>query len=539
MKPKSFRLKAVLFDFDGTLTRPGALDFPGIKKAIGCPLDQPLLEFIASLPTAFERERAHRMLDEFEAQAAIRAVPNEGAEDLIRTLKAIGLKISIISRNSRRSILRSLENFENLSASDFDVILSREESVAPKPSPDSVFLAAQRLNAEVWQTLMVGDYIFDVEAGNRAGAWTALLKSKDKQIPDDLQSDFTISSLAELAGIVRLGLPLTAGKLPNDILDTFLKILPRDDPSVVLFPGVGEDVAVVDGSAMDLIVLKSDPITFVTESMGRYAVAANANDIATCGATPRWLLTTLLFPLHVTPWEIRGVMTELAGVARECGIALVGGHTEITDAVTRPVVTGMVVGTVSSARFIDKKNMKTGDLLLFTKSVALEGTAIIAREFPDRLAESGMTQEEIQKCRNLISGISILKEAAIASGFKGVHAMHDITEGGAATAAAELSAAGGHRLRIEVDKIPVFPETEKICRVLGLDPLGLIGSGSLLIACSPVDFEKLIKGIEEAGVPVACIGEVLETGLGVEAVSGGTRVAWPCFERDELTRLYD
>jgi hydrogenase maturation factor len=231
-------------------------------------------------------------------------------------------------------------------------------------------------------------------------------------------------------------------------------------------------------------------------------------------------------------------MTELAGVARECGIALVGGHTEITDAVTRPVVTGMVVGTVSSARFIDKKNMKTGDLLLFTKSVALEGTAIIAREFPDRLTESGMTQEEIQKCRNLISGISILKEAAIASGFKGVHAMHDVTEGGAATAAAELSAAGGHRLRIEVDKIPVFPETEKICRVLGLDPLGLIGSGSLLIACSPVDFEKLIKGMAEAGVPVACIGEVLETGLGVEAISDGTRVAWPCFERDELIRLY-
>jgi len=344
--PKTFRIRAVLFDFDGTLTRPGALDFPKIKQALGCAVDRPILEFIASLPSRSDQEQAHEMLDAFEARAAARSLPNPGAEDLIHALKARGLKIGILTRNSRRSVLRSLENFEHLGPEDFDVMVTREAAVAPKPSPESVFLAAQALAVEPARMIMVGDYIFDVEAGKRAGTWTVLLKNGDPPKPEDPGSDFTISCLGELLGIVRLGLPLAPGKLPNEMLEEFLKVLPREDPSVILFPGVGEDVAVVDGSQGDLLVLKSDPVTFVTESLGRYTLAVNTNDIATSGAVPRWFLSTLLFPCGTVPWEIRSVMIELAHAARECGIALVGGHTEITDAVTRPVVTGMAVGTV-------------------------------------------------------------------------------------------------------------------------------------------------------------------------------------------------
>ncbi len=537
MKPKTFRIKAVLFDFDGTLTHPGALDFPAIKNAMGCPVDRPLLEFIDTLSGNSERKRAHRMLEAFEAHAAAESVPNEGAEDVIRFLKGMDLKIGILSRNSRRSILRSLENFKGSAPSDFDVILTREEAVPPKPSPESVILAAQKLSVTPGEILMVGDFIFDVEAGNRAGAWTVLLKNGDPPDPHDPRSDFTISCLTELCAIARLGIPLAPGKLPNAMLKAFLESLPREDPSVLLYPGVGEDVAVVEGSGRNHIVLKSDPITFVTESPGRYAVAVNANDIAASGAVPRWFLTTLLFPPGTVPWEIREVMKELAEAARECGIAIVGGHTEITGAVTRPVVTGMMTGILSRDRFKDKRNMETGDKILFTKSVAVEGTSIIAREFPDRLRKLGMPESRVQRCRDLIFHISILKEAAIASAYRGVHAMHDVTEGGLATAVRELSIAGGRRLCIEMDRIPVYPETETLCRAMGLNPLGLIGSGSLLIACSPEESNVLEKALASAGIPVACIGEVMSSGSGVDARKDGVSVPWPHVERDELTRL--
>ncbi len=539
MKPLSFRLKAVLFDFDGTLTRPGALDFPRIKKAIGCPLNRPVLEFIDSLPSPQEREKAHRKLEDFEAEAAANSLPNEGAEGLVEALKAAGLKIGLITRNSLRSVRRGLENFRALALSDFNVVVTREASAAPKPSPEAVLLAARELKVKTGEILMVGDYLFDVQAGNRAGAWTVLLKNGDPTGPDDSGSDFVISDLSGLSAIVRLGLPLPQGKLPNDLLQAFLGMLPREDPSVLLFPAVGEDVAAVDGSGAEVLVLKSDPVTFVSRSIGRYAVAVNANDIATSGATPRWLLATMLFPRGTVPWEIRELMKELAQSARECGIVLVGGHTEVTDAVVRPVVTGMIVGTVARDRLIDKKNMKPGDALLLTKALAVEGSAIIAREFRRRLAASGMPRDEMDRCRDLLSRISIVEEACVASNFVGVHAMHDVTEGGLATAAAELSSAGGHRLRIEMDRIPVYPETVKLCRMLKLNPLGLIGSGSLLIVCSPGDLENLIRSIQTAGVPVTCIGGVLEEGEGIQAVSGGRRVPWPCFERDELTRLFN
>ena len=154
----------------------------------------------------------------------------------------------------------------------------------------------------------------------------------------------------------------------------------------------------------------------------------NANDIATSGAAPRWFLTTLLFPVGSTPSGIWHVMESLHDTCRGRGITLCGGHTEITDAVSRPVITGFMAGTVSRSGLIDKRNMCTGDKILLTKGVAVEGTAIIAREFGNRLLELGMTEEELRSCRQYLSDISILQEAKIASECPGVHAMQDIPE---------------------------------------------------------------------------------------------------------------
>lgn len=534
----SFCIKAVLFDFDGTLTKPGALNFPLLKETIGCPPDIPVLEFIDNLSSQRQRNETISVLEEFETRAAVNSAPNLGAEDLIHYLRSKGLGIGIITRNRFSSIQRALQNFYDIDLSYFDVIISRDTPVQIKPSGDGILLAAKTLNVDVDQLIMVGDYVFDIQAGRQAGCITAFLDYGTASSVSKVESDFNIKNLGEIKDIVRMGLPLSSGKLPNDMLEEFLEGFNFLDPSILINAGVGEDTAAVDIAQEEVLVLKSDPITFATNAIGYYAVLINANDIATAGATPRWLLVTLLFPSGVTPSGVRQVMHELESACRQWNITLCGGHTEITDAVTRPVITGMLAGTVSKKGLIDKRNIQAGDNVLMTKAVAVEGTSIIAREFGDRLYALGMTESEIEGCRQFLSSISILEEAHIACRSEGVSAMHDVTEGGLSTALIELSIAGGHRIRVDMDRIPVFPQTKRICSLLDIDPMGLIGSGSLLICCRRKQTESMITGIRDTGIDVVRIGEVMEAGRGIEAVSKGQSVEWPSFEVDEITRLY-
>ncbi len=538
MKSHLYYIRAVLFDFDGTLTRPDLLDLTKVKEAIGCPQNEFVLEFIRKIPSASDREKAFAELNRFEMQAAQKARPNEGAEDLLQYLRLKDIRMGILTRNSTASTQRALRNFKKTSAGDFDLIITRDEPIRPKPSGDGILMAAERLNVPVSEVLMVGDFIIDIEAGTRAGAITTLLNNPRMPLPADTPCDFRIDHLREVKDIVRMGLPLPGGKLPNDLLHEFLHQFSFEDPSVLIKPGVGEDTAAVDVQRDEVLVLKSDPITIASEAIGNYAVLVNANDIATAGAAPRWFLSTLMFPVGTSAFTVQRVMAELCAVCRKWGITLCGGHTEITDAVSRPVVTGMMAGTIARSRLIQKQNIKTGDRILITKGVAVEGTAIIAREFGERLQQLGVAEGDITKCRRFLDHISVLKEAAIARDVEGVSAMHDVTEGGLATALEELSVAGGHRIRITMEQIPIYRETAKICGLLKLDPLGLIGSGSLIICCRQYSSDILQEQLTAEKIPVADIGEVREAGKGVEAVRNRQPSPWPAFEADEITRLF-
>jgi len=538
MSYKPFQIKAVIFDFDGTLTKPGSLDFPSFKKSLGCPVDQPTLEYIENLTDPDQRNDAFEQLHLFEMAGAEIAEPNVGVDEVISYIRSQKLLQGIITRNSRLALERAFANFKTLAAADFDLVLTRDEPVKLKPDPESIEYAAQCFSVDPSEILVVGDFIFDIQAGNNAGAVTVFLDQKERQIPDKIESNFTITSLPELIDIVRMGIPLPAGKFPNDLLDQFFDDLPFEDPSVLIHPGVGEDTAAVDISGEEVMVLKSDPITFATDAIGQYAVLINANDIATAGAVPRWFLTTLMFPCNTTPSEIRHTMEVIRSVCGKWNITLCGGHTEITDAVTRPVITGMLVGTVAKERLIDKRNMEQGDQVLLTKAVAVEGTAIIAREFADKLKDLGISDKDITTCQDFLDQISILKEAGIAGQTREVSAMHDITEGGIATALKELSIAGNHQIRIDINTIPIFPQTEKISQLLGIDPLGLIGSGSLLICCRKNAAQTLLKEIQSAGIQATRIGEVIEEGSGIIAEKDGMLCPFPSFEADEITKLF-
>ncbi len=212
MKNRRYRIGAVLFDFDGTLTRPGALDFKTMRQAIGCPAGMPMLEFIQSISDRARRRTARRRLEAFEIEGSKASQANPGASALIARLKAQGMPMGIVTRNSRASVLRAMENFERIHVDDFDLILTRDDPLPLKPSGAGIVWAAGRLKQDVDEILMVGDFIFDMQAGRAAGALTALLDPR--QSPDLAETicDFRIRHLKEIEAIVNAGLPPAGGK---------------------------------------------------------------------------------------------------------------------------------------------------------------------------------------------------------------------------------------------------------------------------------------------------------------------------------------
>lgn len=472
------------------------------------------------------------------AVTAGRWAPRAAAKRMVATLRARGLGVGVASRHPKKALLDFMNQAFQMRPADIRPCISLG---APRAGcrRRNAFKTTAKNTRTAPQRYMVVSADRNVlalakDAGSVAVEWCT------NGTPDSSAavSDYRAGDFNQLRRLIRMGSPLPAGKLPNDLLKEFLGEFTFADPALLISPGVGEDIAAVDVAREEVLVLKSDPITFATDAIGQYAVLVNANDIATAGALPRWLLTTLLFPVGSTPSCIWSVVCELMEFCRKWGITLCGGHTEITDAVTRPVVCGMMAGSVRKRDLIDKRRMRPGDRVLLTKGAAVEGTAIIARELGARLRTLGMRAEEIRSCRAFLDRISIIPEAQQAARSPGTSAMHDVTEGGIATALEELSAAGGCGLRVDIDRIPVFPETRNICRLLGVHPLGLIGSGSLLICCRSKHADRLEGDLRRAGVQVTCIGEVAEKGSGVRGFKSGRPARWPRFEVDEIARLF-
>jgi hydrogenase expression/formation protein HypE len=538
MKNRPIHIKAVLLQLEAIFQEKNRRAVRQLKADIGCPAAVTLIEFIRSLPAAPERNRILSNLESLEEKMAADLKVAPALAEIIAYLRSKKIRLGILSPFGAGLLRQVFDDRPSIHAADADAIVGRDDILRQKPDANLVLLAADRLKVAVENLLLISTNNAEIIAAQSAGAVTARLSAGDHQDPPASPPDFVVDHLAQIKEIVRLGSPLPSGKLPNRLLRDFLNQFVFDDPAVLINPGIGEDITAVDIESKEVLVLKSDPITFATDSIGQYAVLVNANDIATSGAIPRWFLTTLFFPGGTTASQIRFVFEELKDFCRRWGITLCGGHTEISDAVTRPIIAGMMAGTVSRQALIDKRNMAEGDRVFLTKGVAVEGTAIIAREFEGRLKKTGMDQKEIDHCRRFLERISVIAEAKIAAATRGTSAMHDVTEGGLATALEELSFAGNHKIKVFTDQIRIFPETQKLCDLFKIDPLGLIGSGSLLICCRRPDCARLAERVEAAGIEIACIGEVMDGGQGVVAVKGKAPVPWPAFEVDEITKLF-
>ncbi|MBN2470332.1 MAG: AIR synthase family protein [Anaerolineae bacterium] len=328
---------------------------------------------------------------------------------------------------------------------------------------------------------------------------------------------------------------LLPGKLPPELLRGLLAGVPHD-PSVIVGPGVGEDAAVIDLGGRYLVA-KTDPITFATDEVGWYAVQVNANDLAATGAVPRWFMATVLLPAGEADAALATrIFEQIVAACQAIGVTLVGGHTEITGGIDRPIVVGMMLGEVAPDRLVLTSGAQPGDAILLTKGVPIEATSIIAREKRAELANH-FDPAFLDRAAAFLKepGISVLKDAQVACAAGRVTAMHDPTEGGLATALWELAEASGHTLVIEADAWPICEEGERLCAFFGLDPLAAISSGALLLAVHPADRESIMAALEAAGIPVFWLGHVAAGPVDVRA--GGQRLERPA--RDEIARLFE
>jgi hydrogenase expression/formation protein HypE len=330
------------------------------------------------------------------------------------------------------------------------------------------------------------------------------------------------------------------GKLPAEDLARLLTRYAPSDPRLLVGGAIGEDAAVIDMGDRCLVAT-TDPITFATNDIGWYAVNINANDVACAGATPRWFLATLLLPENkTTPDLVDQIFSQIHTACAQLGVSVAGGHTEISYGLDRPIVIGQMLGEVPHDQLVTTAGAQAGDELILTKGIAIEATAIITKE---KQAELSRYFDEDSLCRyaNFLykPGISVVKDAAIATAAGGVHAMHDPTEGGVATGLHELAEASQVGLEIWADQLPYLPETIKLCRHFGLDPLGVIASGALLIAADPAFTPQILAGLSQAGISARVIGRTLPAEAGRWLVKGAESRPLPRFTRDEITRLFE
>jgi hydrogenase maturation factor len=237
---------------------------------------------------------------------------------------------------------------------------------------------------------------------------------------------------------------------------------------------------------------------------------------------------------------VEKLFAELHDACEELDVALVGGHTEIAHGLERPLIAGTMLGEVAKDKLVTTGGARVGDAVVMTKGVPLEGAAIIAREREAELLALGVGAPVIRKAKAFLRnpGLSVLPEAEIACELAAVHAMHDPTEGGIATALHELAEAAGVGLRIDRDRIMVLPEGRELCAAFGLDPLGTIASGALLITLAPAEAGIVIHALAREGIDCHFIGQVVPREQGVTLVDGSRQAPLPMFPQDEITKLY-
>ena len=297
------------------------------------------------------------------------------------------------------------------------------------------------------------------------------------------------------------------GKIPENVLKrSVLRQFHTKREEVLLGAGVGEDCAGIELSEDEVFVVSTDPITGTSKDIGGLSVIVTINDLASAGAEPIGIMLTILLPEQNEEKELKAMVQQVEAECEKFHIQVLGGHTEVTDAVTRPIFSVTGIGKVKKGRIVSTAGVRPGMDIIATKWVGIEGTVILVREREKELLERYSTTF-IDRAKDLDAYICVLSEAAVAAR-SGVSAMHDVTEGGIFGALWEMAEASGVGLEIDLKKIPIRQETVEICEFFGLNPYELISSGCMLMAAS--DGNYLVRELEKEGIPAVVIGKATE-----------------------------
>ncbi len=328
---------------------------------------------------------------------------------------------------------------------------------------------------------------------------------------------------------------LKAGKLPPEFLLKVLKDLTdSNDRSIIIGPGIGFDSAVIDIGDRYLVI-SSDPITFVTDSVGYYTIAVNINDVAVTGAEPRYLILTVLLPDGKTEKkDVERIFEDIKKFSRKLGISVIGGHTEVTIGIDHVITSGTVFGYVEKDDLVRQDGARPGDIVIMTKFAGVEGTSIISRE---KDLSDYFSVQEIEEMRNfnVEPGILILDDVRCIKNAVKPTTMHDPTEGGIAQALHEIAIASGVGILVFKDRIPVHPYTRRLASIFSFDPLGLISSGALLATVPPDRVNEIIEKCKHFNATV--IGEIKDESFGRKMLDGGKLIDLPEFPQDEITKI--
>lgn len=324
------------------------------------------------------------------------------------------------------------------------------------------------------------------------------------------------------------------GKVSETVLkrSIFKQIHTKRD-EVLLGAGVGEDCAAVKLSPGEIFVISTDPITGTVKDVGMLAIQITANDLASSGAEPVGVMLTVLLPEEIEEEDIREMMRQVEEACAHFHIQVMGGHTEVTRAVTQPVISVTGVGKVREDRLVSTAGAKPGQDILVTKWIGIEGTSIIAKEKEKELLER-FSQAFVDTAKGFDQYLSVLPDSRIAVEH-GVSAMHDVTEGGIYGALWEVAEASGIGLEIDLKAIPIRQETIEICEYFELNPYYLISSGCMLMAAD--QGHDLVRKLEAAGISAAVIGKATD-GKARRIWNGGEESYLERPKTDELYKIY-
>lgn len=297
------------------------------------------------------------------------------------------------------------------------------------------------------------------------------------------------------------------GKVPPSLLrELVFGTIKNKRSEIILRPEIGEDCSAIHLNDNEIFLTSTDPITGATENIGYLSVHVSCNDIASSGGEPIGILLTVLLPETSSKEDLGKIMEDAEKAAKEVNIEIIGGHTEITDAVNRPIISTTAIGKVEREKLVSTNNAKIGQDIIMTKWAGLEGTAILAKDF-EKMLSSGLSKKLLNRAQSFSEFLSVVPEGIIARDY-GATSMHDATEGGVLGAVWEIAEASGVGVEVYLDKIPVRPETMDICRYFDISPYRLISSGCMIIAA--YEGEKLVSKLKDNNIEAKVIGKIIE-----------------------------